>query len=144
MDKGAVFQGGSQMAWRGRKSLVVLAAGVVVGAAGLWLAAFHDLTPGARISLNTPYQAVLLTNGQVFYGRLDKLGSSFPVLTEVYYIQSQVNQDTKQVSNTLIRRGKEWHAPDRMILNGAHIVLVEPVRTDSVVAKLIEELRKQP
>jgi hypothetical protein len=133
------------MGWSGRKSLVVLAAGVVVGAAGLWLVAFRDLTPGARISLNTPYQAVLLTNGQVFYGRLDKLGSPFPVLTEVYYVvQNQVNQDTKQVSNTLIRRGKEWHAPDRMILNGAHIVLVEPVRTDSVVAKLIEELRKQP
>jgi hypothetical protein len=133
------------MGWSGRKSLVVLAAGVVVGAAGLWLVAFHDLTPGARIGLNTPYQAVLLTNGQVFYGRLDKLGSPFPVLTEVYYVvQNQVNQDTKQVSNTLIRRGKEWHAPDRMILNGAHIVLVEPVRTDSVVAKLIEELRKQP
>ena len=31
-----------------------------------------------------------------------------------------------------------------MILNGGHIVLVEPVRTDSTVAKLIEELRKQP
>jgi len=80
----------------------------------------HDLTPGARISLNTPYQGVLLTNGQVFYRRLDKLGSPVPVLTEVYYVQSQVNQDTKQMSNTLIRRGKgkEWHGPDRMILNG--------------------------
>ena len=116
------------MAWRGRKRLVMLAAGVVVGAAGLWLVAFHDLTPGARINLNTPYQAVLLTNGQVFYGRLDELGSPFPVLTEVYYVHSQVNQDTKQVSNTLIRRGKEWHSPERMILNGAHIVLVAILR----------------
>jgi hypothetical protein len=132
------------MAWRGRESLVLLAAGMVVGAAGLWLVAFHDLTPSARINFGAPYQAVLLTNGQVFYGRLDKLGSPFPVLTEVYYVQSQVNQETKQVSNTLIRRGKEWHGPDRMILNGAHIVLVEPVRTDSAVGKLIEELRKQP
>ena len=66
----------------------------------------HDLTPGARISLNTPYQGVLLTNGQVFYRRLDKLGSPVPVLTEVYYVQSQVNQDTKQMSNTLIRAAR--------------------------------------
>jgi len=49
-------------------------------------------------------------------------------LTEVYYVHSQVNQDTKQVSNTLIRRGKEWHSPERMILNGAHIVLVAILR----------------
>ena len=132
------------MAWRVRKSLVVLTAVVAAVAAGLWLLVFRDLAPGARVSPNTPYQAVLLTNGQVYYGRLDKLGSPFPVLTEVYYVQSQVNQDTKQVSNTLIRRGKEWHGPDRMILNGAHILLVEPVRTDSAVAKIIEELRKQP
>jgi hypothetical protein len=81
---------------------------------------------------------------ELFYGRLDKLGSAFPVLTDVHYVQSQVNPETKQVSNTLVRRAREWHAPDRMTLNAAHILLVEPVRADSAVAKLIEELRKAP
>ena len=62
----------------------------------------------------------------------------------VFYVQSGVNQQTKEVSNVLIRRGQEWHALDRMILNARHIVFVEPVGKDSRVAKLIEELRSKP
>src|SRR5215472_8790388 len=31
------------------------------------------------------------------------------------YVQSQVNQDTKQVTNTLVKRGKELHGPDIMV-----------------------------
>ncbi len=76
-------------------------------------------------------------------GRLEKLGSAYPVLTEVYYVQTQVNPEAKQVANTLVKRGKEWHAPERMILNASHILLVEPVTPDSTVAKLIDELKKQ-
>ena len=88
--------------------------------------------------VGTPYAAILLDNGQVYYGRLAKAGSKFPELTDVYYIQSQVNQETKAVSNILIRRGNEWHAPDRMFLNERHIILIEPVGTKSKVAELIE------
>lgn len=87
----------------------------------------------------TPYAAVLLDNGQLYYGKLTNAGSNFPELTDVYYIQSQVNQETKAVTNVLIRRGNEWHGPDRMFLNERHVVLMEPVGAGSKVAKLIEE-----
>jgi hypothetical protein len=85
------------------------------------------------------YYAVLLTNGSVYFGRIEGLGGPYPVLRDVFYVQSNVNQETKAVSNVLVKRGKEWHAPDRMILNEKAIVLVEPVGTDSAVAKLIAE-----
>jgi hypothetical protein len=88
--------------------------------------------------LTTPYAAVLLDNGQVYYGKLANAGAEFPELTDVYYIQSQVNQETKAVSNVLVRRGNEWHAPDRMFLNQRHVILIEPVGTGSKVAQLIE------
>ena len=88
--------------------------------------------------VTTPYAAVLLDNGQVYYGKLANAGSGFPELTDVYYIQSQVNPDTKAVSNTLVRRGNEWHGPDRMFFNERHVVLIEPVGTSSKVAQLIE------
>jgi len=88
--------------------------------------------------VTTPYAAVLLDNGQVYYGKLTNAGSSFPEMTDVYYVQSQVNPDTKAVSNTLVRRGNEWHGPDRMFLNERHVVLIEPVGTSSKVAQLIE------
>ena len=88
--------------------------------------------------INTPYAAVLLDNGQVYYGKLANAGSKFPELTDVYYIQSQVNQETKAVTNILVRRGNEWHGPDRMFLNERHVVLIEPVGTNSKVAELIQ------
>src|SRR5258708_1182534 len=87
--------------------------------------------------ITTPYAAILLDNGQVYYGKLVNAGSRFPELTDVYYVQSQVNPDTKAVSNTLVRRGNEWHGPDRMLLNERHVVLIEPVGTGSKVAQLI-------
>lgn len=84
------------------------------------------------------YSAVLLDNNQVYYGKLDKADTAYPVLTDVYYIQSQVNQETKAVTNILVRRGNEWHGPDRMYLNARHILLIEPVGANSKVSQLIE------
>lgn len=96
-----------------------------------------------RLTFATPYQAVLLTNGQVFFGRLEQAGSPFPVMTDVYYVQTQINPETRQASNVLLKRGTEWHAPDRMTFNAAHVLLIEPVTEGSQVAKLIAEQKKQ-
>jgi hypothetical protein len=92
--------------------------------------------PGPDINPNT-YSAVLLDNNQVYFGKLDKVESDYPVLTDVYYIQSQVNKDTKAVTNILVRRGNEWHGPDRMFINSRHILFIEPVGPNSKVAQLI-------
>jgi hypothetical protein len=102
-----------------------------------------DATPISAPAMTTPYTVVFLTNGQAFFGKLEGLGGPYPVLTDVYYVQSQMNQQTKEVKNTLIRRGGEWHAPDRMILNAQHIIFMEPVTPNSTVGKLIDELKKQ-
>lgn len=108
----------------------------VLSLAGLAACGHSHQHKGAEIS--TPYAAVLLDTGQLYYGKLTDAGSVFPELTDVYYIQSSVNQETKAVSNVLVRRGNEWHGPDRMFLNERHVVLIEPVGTNSKVAQLIE------
>ena len=95
------------------------------------------------ISMTTPYQAVLLTNGSAYFGQLEGLGTPFPVLRDVFYVQSSQDPQSKQVSNILVKRGKEWHAPDRMILNSNMIVLVEPVNPTSRVAQLIAQAKNQ-
>jgi hypothetical protein len=66
-------------------------------------------------------------------------GGPHPVLTEVYYIVSQTNPETKQVSNILVKRGKELHQPDRMYLSPNQILFVEPVGPGSKVAELIQQ-----
>ena len=94
-------------------------------------------------SLATPYQAIVLTNGQVYFGKLEKLGAQYPTLHDVYYIQSQQNPETRQISSTLVKRGRELHAPDHMIINSQHILFIEPVRPESQLARLMDEAKKQ-
>jgi len=90
-------------------------------------------------NFSTPYQAVLLTNGAVYYGKLSGYGTRNPMLTDVFYIMTKTDPETKQVSNLLVKRGKELHGPDRMFINASQIVMVEPVGPDSKVAQLISQ-----
>lgn len=118
--------------------VMVLAVCAIAALLGIIAAILASHRSGAP-ALTTPYQAVLLSNGSAYFGRLEGLGSDFPVLRDVFYVQSQQNPETKQVTNTLVKRGKEWHSPDRMILNRSMIVLVEPVDPSSRVAQLIAQ-----
>ena len=96
-------------------------------------------TPTAAAIDPNKYYAVLLANGAVYFGHLEGLGSPFPVLHDVYYVQSAQDPNTKEVKNMLVKRGKEWHGPDRMIIAEKSIVFVEPVGADSKVAQLVAE-----
>jgi hypothetical protein len=114
----------------------VLASIVVIVAA---LLVVKDTRPGPPVVFTTPYQAVLLTNGTAYFGKLDGYGTPRPVLKEVYYIVSQTNPETKQTSNVLVRRGKELHEPGDMYLNPNQILCVEAVGPNSKVAQLIAQ-----
>jgi hypothetical protein len=96
-----------------------------------------------KLELNTPYQVVFLDNGSAYIGKMQQTEVNFIRLSSIYYIQSQVNQETKQVSNTLTKRGNELHKPDFMYINKKHIVMIEPVTPDSQVAKLIAQSEAQ-
>lgn len=93
----------------------------------------------STVQFTTPYQAVLLTNGSVYFGHLHDYGSLNPTLTDVFYVVSQTDPATKEVKSTLIKRGKELHEPDRMYLNPNQIVFVESVGTNSKIAQLIAQ-----
>lgn len=115
--------------------VVWVLAGILVIVAAGWHVAAHFRSSAVQFS--TPYQAVLLSNGSVYFGRLQGFGGKQPVLSEVYYVVTQTNPETKQTSNVLVKRGKELHEPDRMYLNPQLIVFVEPVGPNSRVAQLI-------
>jgi len=116
-------------------------AGLVIIVAGLLF--IRDNVTSAPVKFTTPYQAVLLTSGAAYFGKLEGYGTPRPVLKEVYYIVSQTNPDTKQTNNILVKRGKEMHEPDRMYLNPAQILAVEPVGPNSKVAQLIVQAQTQ-
>jgi hypothetical protein len=129
----------TQQSQRGFAMLQVIwiLAGLLVGAAAGWQV-FREAR-GSQVAFATPYQAVLLVNGSVYFGKLEGYGTDRPVLTDVFYIVTQTNNETKQSANMLVKRGKELHEPDRMYLNPQQIVFVEPVSATSKVAQLIAE-----
>jgi hypothetical protein len=94
--------------WLKRVILRIVAMIVLAGGAVYWY-----MRPAATPAMSTPFQAVLLSNGSAYFGRLEGLGTPFPVLRDVFYVQSSQDPQTKQVSNILVKRGKEWHASDR-------------------------------
>ena len=96
-----------------------------------------------RVHPKVVYQMVFLANGQVYIGKLEELGSSFAVLTDVLYFQSQVDPQTKESRSVLVRRRDEIHAPDRMMINTQHIIVLEPVKQDSSLAKRIADMREK-
>ena len=117
--------------------VIVLLSLMILAGAALWI------RQGRPVAMTTPYQAVLLSNGSAYFGHLEGLGTPYPVLRDVFYVQSVKDQNTQKVSNILVKRGKEWHSPDRMILNARMIVLVEPVSPGSRVAQLIAQAKNQ-
>jgi hypothetical protein len=129
------------------------AAGVAVAAVALAAAAACG-EPGARGGAGLPldgeqHYAVFLTNGQVFFGRPLASGEWDPArgsvlrMRDVYYVQAQVDAETREQRNILVRRGNEWHGPTEMAVHPNHVISIEPVGDGSAVSGLIRQLREQ-
>lgn len=99
---------------------------------------------------NTQYQAVFLTNGQVYFGKLTDDGGNYVKLTDIYYLQSKDQsvqpKDAKaadQSNLTLIKLGKELHAPaDEMNISRTQVLFWENINDDGKVKQAIDEYKK--
>ena len=85
---------------------------------------------------------MVLNGGQVYYGKLQNAAGNYPVLRDIFYVVRKENPETKQVSNVLVRRGKELHGPEFMVLNRQSILFIEPVKEDSEIGRSIAEQTK--
>lgn len=127
-----------------KKTIVVIFICIAVAAAIALSVPLVKASEGGNAlpDFGTTFQAVLLDDGQVYYGKLSGLGTQFPEMTDVYYIVNQQDPKTKKIKHILVKRGKELHQPTKTYLNVRHIVMIEPVGPDSEVAKLIVESQK--
>ena len=82
--------------------------------------------------------AVLLTDGQAYFGHLDDSGETgWLWLRDVYYLQDAKGAPTN-VAVALAKRGTEAHEPaDGMRINRERVLAVERVNLDSPVAQAI-------
>lgn len=103
----------------------------------------QNLFSNKKIPLTTPYQAVRLDNGQIYFGKLDQTQAGYLLLTDAYFVSSGVDQNTKQVSSTLVRMNKQMYGPDRIYLNPQHVVAIETVAENSQIAQGIKNIQQQ-
>jgi hypothetical protein len=94
------------------------------------------------------YQAIFLTNGQVYFGKIDKISGTGYTLKDIYYLQVQqgVQGENAQQQNpdqnqnlSLAKLGSELHGPeDVMYIEGKQVLFWENLKTDGQVAKAIQ------
>lgn len=94
------------------------------------------------------YQAVFLSNNQVYFGKLTNLRSQYPVLNDVFYInvtqiQPRVKDQQPFQSVSLVKLGGEIHGPeDSMVLNRDQILFFENLTSGSQVVKSILQYKE--
>lgn len=95
------------------------------------------------------YQAVFLTNNQVYFGKLSRADSKYPVLKEVYYLQvtqalqPRGQEETPTQNVSLVKLGGELHGPeDEMVINRDHILFYEDLKPDSQVVQAIKQFKE--
>ena len=95
-------------------------------------------------------QAVFLTNGQVYFGKVKEINHQFVDLQDIYYLNSQSsNSDNKDQSTTptnftLVKLGCELHRPlDQMIINRDQVSFWENLNSDGKVAKGIAQWKSE-
>jgi hypothetical protein len=126
-----------------RKSVPVIIVCLVVAVVVLAIEMVRIRGANDPPRFTTTFQAVLLDNGQVYYGKLSRLGTSFPEMTDVYYVVNTQDAQTKQVKHVLVKRGKEPHAPTETFFEARHIIMIEPVGPTSEVARDIAQVESQ-
>ena len=128
--------------------VIAIVAAVIFLVALAGLAAWKFGSIGGIVKKNQ-YQAVFLTNGQVYFGKLQNTSGQYLRLTDVYYlqatdVQSTENKDQKDAQNQatqqLIKLGNEIHGPENeMIVSREQVLFFENIKADGTVGKAIQQ-----
>ncbi len=106
-------------------------------------------TSGPSVSQDK-YQALFLTNGQVYFGKVISMNSETVTLRDIYYLQQNVQSGTdakntaQQSQLQLTKLGGELHGPeDVMYIERSQVLFWENLKNDSQVVKKIQEAKSQ-
>jgi hypothetical protein len=91
------------------------------------------------------YQAVFLTNGQVYFGKLSNANRDYVTVKDIYYLQVGPQQGsgapattTPSQSISLVKLGNELHGPtDEMHISRSQILFYEDLKEDGQVVTAI-------
>lgn len=97
---------------------IVVVLAIVILAVGGWFA-YNNMRPKSQAINTKDYQAVFLTNGQVYFGKLQNTEGRYLSLKSIYYLQVQQAVQPADASATaadgktqLVKLGNELHGPE--------------------------------
>lgn len=115
-------------------------------------------TTATTMSKSGAYQAVFLTNGQVYFGKIESMQNDFLTIKDIYYLQvvqpplqgtpatgQQAPDAQAQPQISLVKLGNELHGPmDEMHVSRAQILFYEDLKADGSVVKAIDAYKATP
>lgn len=96
------------------------------------------------------YQALFLSNGQVYFGHLTGVNNGYVELTNIYYLQVQQQVQPGQTQNSsqqpkvsLAKLGNELHGPeDAMYVSRGQVLFWENLKDSGKVVQAIQAYQK--
>jgi len=138
----------AKMLRAGAVALLFCVTVLVVATIG-YLAFAKDNTNQTKYVDDSKYQAVFLTNGQVYFGHVSNINKDFIRLNNIYYLTQNTTtnngQTTADGNYTLVKLGcQQIHDPtDEMLISQTQVSFWENLKTDGQVTKAIAEWVKQ-
>lgn len=124
--------------------LAALAVGLILGGAAtaFYLQAADD---GGDVFAGqvdpARYQAVILSNDKVYFGRLDSVSDDFFRLRTAFFLRETAGGNGTEPVRALLPVNREIHAPDNtLLIRKADVILVENLAKDSPI---LTEIRRQ-
>lgn len=121
-------------------AVVAAAVVAVLAALSLFLLSDEDDPFGGEVAADE-YQAVVLTNDRVYFGRLQGRRGEFFLLTDVYFLRDAAAEGAGDPVRQVVPLTAELHGPeDRMLIHESQLVLVENLAPGSAVLETIHDL----
>ena len=87
------------------------------------------------------FQAVILTNDKVYFGRISTASDGFYQLTSAFFLRETRESEDAEPVRALLPVNREIHAPDNsMLIRKDEVVLVENLAKDSPI---LAEIKRQ-
>lgn len=112
------------------------------------LLCWWKMSSGGLVPRSDRYQAVFLSNGQVFFGKLTNIHGPYLRLEKAYYtkkaeLPDNATEEQRQATNnniSLVKVGDEVYGPENyMTIKSDQVLFWQDLKTDSKVTKAIDD-----
>ena len=129
--------------------IVIIVVVIALVLAGVWFA-WSKMAGGVTGVKTNQYQAVFLTNGQVYFGKVADVNDDYVKLSDIYYLQVQQNVQPDNSENkdsqsqvSLAKLGSELHGPeDTMYISRQQVLFWENLKNDGKVVQAIDSYKQ--